>query len=106
MKNKKTEYPIENNIDISDGPGFKLKRIKKKKSEMRVLNPRYIYQRAKYGFCEYDAVFIQRWFCKTVPDMLEYMADNLLTIPSRLEYEYWEKHKDELGIPSYFEIMT
>ena len=103
---KKTEDLIENNIDIPDGPPFKLKRIKKKKSEARVLNPRYIYQRAKYGYCEYDAVFIQRWFCRTVPDMLEYMADNLLSCPSRLVYEYWERNKDELGIPCYFDLMT
>ena len=106
MKKEKTEYPIENNIDIPDGPLFTMKRIKKKKSEASVLNPRYVYQRAKYGFCEYDAIFISRWFCRVVPDMLEYMADNLWSHPSRLEYEYWEKHKDELGIPSFIDIMA
>ncbi|MBQ9544881.1 MAG: hypothetical protein IJV00_07130, partial [Clostridia bacterium] len=79
---------------------LKIKRDLRGEYDPRVFNPRYILQRAKYGFCEADALFISRWFCRVVPDMLEYMADekNLLSYPSRLEYEYWERHKDEIGV--------
>ena len=83
-----------------------MKRISIKNSDLRVLKPKYIFQRARYGFCERDAVFIQRWFCQIMPEMLEYMADNLLSYPGCLEQEYLEQHKEELGVPSYLDLIT
>ncbi|WP_022765277.1 hypothetical protein [Butyrivibrio sp. XPD2006] len=42
---------------------------------------KYIYQRAKYGYCDSDTWSIDYWFLSVVPEMLERLMENTSSYP-------------------------
>lgn len=42
---------------------------------------KYIYQRAKYGYCDSDTWSIDYWFLSVVPEMLERLMENASSYP-------------------------
>ena len=60
---------------------------------------RWAHQRVHRGYSDYDVGDIDVWFNRTVPDMLLDFKNSVTGYPMRLQYEYYEEHKDEIGMP-------
>ena len=56
-------------------------------------------QRVRRGYSDYDVGDIDVWFDSIVPDMLLDFKNNIIGYPMRLQYEYYEEHKNEIGVP-------
>ena len=59
---------------------------------------KYKKQRAKWGFCSYDAMDIDVWFLSIMPRMIEYLRNNHVGFPAWIRSEYYEQNKDKLDM--------
>ena len=84
MKEKKKDYT--NHLNIKD---FSCNIFTKNK---------YKKQRAKFGFCDYDAMDIDVWFLNVMPRMIEHLRDNHTGYPMWILSEYYEQNKNILNM--------
>lgn len=66
---------------------------------------RCCHQRIHKGYCVKDTWSIDYWFISTLKPMLEDLKNDHHGFPAFLEYDYWEEHKDEIGM-SYEQWMS
>lgn len=63
-------------------------------------------QRIRKGYSDYDVIDIDVWFYKTVPNMLsDFRKWNTIGYPAGLNSEWYEEHKEELGV-SFDEFIS
>ena len=56
------------------------------------------HQRIHKGYCVKDTWDVDHWFISVLKPMLEDLRKNHRGVPFTIEYEYWEEHKEELGL--------
>ena len=94
-----------------DGPDKGRETIKRKFRRWK-RNARYIYQRARYGFCESDVWSIDVWFLKIMPAMLQYLketTDGYPSVPGELSHALVgsgaPKDVDDAGMKVWAEVL-
>ena len=66
---------------------------------------KWSWQRIHRGYSDYDVGDIDIWFNLIIPDMLLDFKNNAEGYPMRLQYEFYEKHKEEIGM-SYEDFLA
>ena len=56
------------------------------------------HQRIHKGYCVKDTWDIDQWFVSTLKPMLQELRDNHRGFPSYFIDEFWQQHKDEMGM--------
>lgn len=60
---------------------------------------KWSWQRVHRGYSDYDIGDIDFWFNAVVPDMLLDFRNHMDGYPMRLQHEFHEEHKEEIGMP-------
>ena len=90
-------------INISKKLKRELKQIIKVRKKDAKREEKAKQQRYERGYADSDVWNLCNWFICTTRPMLQDLAKNHMGFPATIDYEYYEKHKNELGVNSYDE---
>lgn len=60
---------------------------------------KWAWQRVHRGYSDFDVGEMASWFDLVIPDMLLQFKNNIIGYPAILNDEFYEEHKDEIGMP-------
>ena len=91
---------------------FKRENVKDKLHRWK-MNVKYIYQRAKYGYCDRDIWSIDYWFLEVMPGMLQQLKENTDSYPCTADLPthavYGTKSQKDIdteGMQSWHDILS